>query len=381
MLTRFHKILIGLLAVQIVLAVIVLTRGDDATARKEHPLFAGFDAAKVTRVQVFGDKAAGAPGAPGDKPADKPIDLVKRGNDWVLASGFDYPADAAKIGDALAPIAKLAAGAPIATQASRHKQLKVADDEYARKLVMTADGKDLTLFIGGSAGTRRTAVRLAGSDDVYAVAGVAASSLGVEPRQWVDPDYVKVAAADLAKVTIQRGGTSIELTKVSEPAAGSGDGSAAPPAEHWTATIGGAPITLGKDETLDEAAITRLVDAASSIELSAPADAKRDASHPTATITLDRKPGSKPGTPTVVDLIVDGDKVWAHDRSAQRAVLADKLRLDPVLGADRDKLVKKPAPPAPAKAGSAAAASGLPPGVELPPGMELPPGVAPPGAP
>lgn len=370
MLTRFHKILIGLLVVQVVLAVIVLSRGEDRAAHKEHPLLAGFDAAKVTRVQVFGDK-----------PTDK-IDVAKRGASWVLASGFDYPADGTKIGDALAPIAKLTAGPPIATQASRHKQLHVADDDFTRKLVMTVDGKDLTMYLGGPAGTRRTAVRLAGSDDVYAVAGITAASLSVEPRQWVDPTYVKVAPADLAKITIQREGQSVELTKVSAPApaAGSGSdaGSAAAPVDHWTATIGGAPITLGKDESIDEPAITRIVDEVASIDLTAPADVKRDASHPTATLTLERKAGA----PIVVDLIVDGSNVWVHDRSSQRAVLAEKFRLDAALAVDRDKLVKKPPPP-PAKgagSGSGAAAMGLPPGIELPPGVQLPPaGPAPAG--
>jgi hypothetical protein len=234
---------------------------------------------------------------------------------------------------------------------------------------MTADGKDITVYIGGAAGSRRTAVRLAGSDAVYAVAGITAASLGTEAKQWVDPTYVKVAPADLAKITIQRDGQSVELTKVSEPAAAAGSGSDAPPVEHWTATIGGAPITLGKDEKLDEPAITRIVDEVATIDLTAPADVKRDAAHPTATLTLDRKTGA----PLVVDLIVDGTNVWAHDRASQRAVLVDKFRLDAALAVDRDNLVKKPPPPAAKGAGPAAA--GLPPGVELPPGMELPPGV------
>ena len=57
MLTRFHKILIAALGVQLVLAVIVLTRGDDSAALREHPLVPGFDAAKVTRLQVFASDA------------------------------------------------------------------------------------------------------------------------------------------------------------------------------------------------------------------------------------------------------------------------------------------------------------------------------------
>ena len=176
MLTRFHKVLIAALAVQLILAVIVLTRGDDSAALKEHPLIAGFDAAKVTRLQVFaGDSNKADAGKPD---AAKPIDLVKRDTSWVLASGFDYPVEQKKVDDVLSPIAKLAAAAPIATQAGRHKQLKVADTDFERKLVITAGGKDVTLFIGGPAGARRTAVRLGGDDRVYAVSGLTAFAVG-----------------------------------------------------------------------------------------------------------------------------------------------------------------------------------------------------------
>ncbi|MGH9886548.1 MAG: hypothetical protein ACREBE_13520, partial [bacterium] len=137
MLTRFHKMLLGLLAVQLVLIAIVMARGNDSGALKEHPLVPGLDVAKVTRVQVSG---------PGE--GAKTVDLVKKDAGWVVASSFDYPADTAKVTDALTPITKLAAAAPIATQAGRHKQLKVADQDFERKLVITRDGKDTTLYIG-----------------------------------------------------------------------------------------------------------------------------------------------------------------------------------------------------------------------------------------
>ncbi|HEY0195482.1 MAG TPA: DUF4340 domain-containing protein, partial [Kofleriaceae bacterium] len=264
MLTRFHKILIGVLAVQIVLAVIVLTRGDGNVARKERPLFSGLDAAQVTRVQV--SSAAGTP-----------IDLVKHDASWVLASGYDYPVDAAKVSDALSPIAKLTAGDPIATQASRHKQLHVADDDFERKVVITAGGKDTTLYIGGPAGIRRTAVRLGGEDQVYAVSGISAALIGAEPRAWLDTGYVKLPTDEVVKVSIQgAAGKAIELARVDA---------------RWTAKIAGAPIALDKGETLDEAAVARLVGAVTLIDLTTPADAKRDASKPTATITIEPKPG------------------------------------------------------------------------------------------
>src|SRR3569623_1552937 len=139
MLTRFHKIMIVLLAAQVGLAVVTLTRGDDAAPLKEHPLLAHFDAAAVTRVQIA-------------TKTGKPIDLVKRGTGWVIASGFDHPVPAAKIDGLLAPIAKLAAAAPVATLAARYLQRHVADDVFDRMLVVTARGMYTTLYIGGPVG-------------------------------------------------------------------------------------------------------------------------------------------------------------------------------------------------------------------------------------
>jgi Domain of unknown function (DUF4340) len=401
MLTRFHKILLGLLAVQLVLIAIVMARGNDEGALKERLLVPGFDVAKVTRVQVSG---------PGE--GAKPVDLVKKDSGWVVASSFDYPADQTKVTDALTPLTKLAAAAPIATQAGRHKQLKVADGDFERKLVITRDGKDLTLYVGSSAGARRTAFRVGGEDSVYGVTGLSIGVIGTEPRQWVDASYVKINKDEVAKVTVARAGTTVVLQKSAPPppagtgsgssagsAAGSGSGSAAalddnppapPAAEHWNATVGGAPVALAAGELIDEATIDRLVSEVTSLDLSAPADPKRDASKPTATITVDRKVSGTSAAPKVIDVILDGSSYWVHDRSAPRAVLVDKARLDELVNVDRDKVVKKPPPPAPPPGtGSGAGAhppGGMPPGAMMPmpgaPGaVPRPPGRAAPPAP
>jgi len=355
MLTRFHKVLIALLVVQLVLVVIVMTRGDDTGSLKEHLVLSGFDATKVTRIQIFASATA------------KPVDLVKRDAAWVLASGFDYPVEATKVTDLLSPIAKMSAAAPIATQAGRHKQLHVADADFERKLVITSEGKDLTLYIGSQAGPRRMAVRVGGTDNVFGVTGVSAAGAGGEARQWVDPVYAKIPNEEIAKITVQRDGKTVELVRPAAPEvpAGAGSGSAGSgssavppppsPPQHWSPTIAGAPIALATGESLDDAAIDRLVGQVATIDLSSPADPKRDASKPTATITIDRKPaGSATPAPVIIDVIADGESYWVHDRAVPRAVLVDKSRLDDVLSVERDKLVKKPAPPAPSPAAGAA---------------------------
>lgn len=332
MLTRFHHVLIGLLAAQLVLAAIVLARGDDTAVLEQKPILVKFDAAKVTRVQVA-------------TTSGKPIDLVKRGDAWVLASGFDYPVAASKVTDLLASVAKLSAASPIATQASRHKQLRVAEDEYERKLTLTSDGKDTTLFLGGGAGSRRHALRLAGDSRVFAVTGLAPWSIGTTARQWVETSYVRVPKDEIGKLVIQRDGKTIELAR----------GKAGDP---WTVTLDGKPLALAAGESLDTSALDNLVSAAAEIELDEPADAKRSAP-PTVTVTIERLAANASAAPIVFDLAPEGESYWVHQHGLERAILVDKARLDAIVAADRDKLVKRePASTSQAKPGQGGAKSG-----------------------
>jgi hypothetical protein len=369
MLTRAHKILIGLLAVQIALVVIMSVRSDEAPPVKDAPLLAGFDAAKVTRVRLF---AAGA-----EKPG---VDLVKKGAAWTVASHSDYPADAAKVKGLIEPLARIAAGEPIATSAARHKQLRVGDKDFDRKLVLDVEGVgEKTIVIGSSVGARRTAVRV-GGEAVYAATDV--SSFVAEPAGFVSTKYVDVPKADVERLTIRRDPQLIEIAHAvpPPPAAGAGSGSdgsgseaapAAPAAPEWTVTIDGVPVKLAAGESLDTEAIDRLVGQAASIDLKTPGDPKRDASRPTATITLHKKGVEQP---IVFDAIADGESYWVHQRDLDRAIVVDKSALSDVVLVDRDKLVKKPPPPAPGPGSGAAAAPGMPPGM---PGADFPPPPAP----
>jgi hypothetical protein len=299
MLTRFHKISIVLLVAQLALAAVMLLRDDDYAAEKPQPLLAGFDAAQVTRLQIASK--------------DKPVDLVKRDGAWVLASSFDYPVEESKVTDLLSQLAKLSAASPIARQASRHKQLGVADDDFTRKLIVTANGKDTTLFVGNGSGLRRTAIRLAGDARVFGVSGVSSYSIGNEPRQWVQTTYSQIPTDDIAKVVVQKAGATTEI--------------------------------VAGDAALDAEKVTKLISSVATIDLVAPADPKRDASKPTATITIEKKAkdASTPA-PIVIDVIEDGTNYWVKTRGAVRAVLVEKSRLAKVVDADRAKLVKQ-APP------------------------------------
>lgn len=393
MLTRFHKILIGLLAVQVALIGLMFLRGGGAPQPvKETPLLAGFDTSKVTRVRLF---ASGA-----EKPG---VDLVKKGAGWIVASHFDYTADPAKVTGLLEPLAKLAAGEPIATSESRHKQLRVADHDFDRKIVLDIEGSgEKAIIIGGPVGARRTAVRLAG-DEVYAASE--APFFQAEPAGFVSTKYIDIPKAEIERLAIRRDPQLIEIARVTRtatpaPGAGSGStgsaaaaaagsaaaaepptadegaGSAAAKPETWEVLIDGSPVKLAAGESLDTDAIDRIVGQATSIDLKAPGDPKRDASKPTAAITIHRKGHEQP---TVLDVIADGERsYWIHQRDLERAIIVDRSAIGDVITVDRDKLVKKPPPPpTPAPGEGAGSGAGLPPGLKLPGPMPRLPGPMP----
>lgn len=332
MLTRTHKILLGLLALQIALFALTVLGGGEPALVKARPLLPELDAAKVTRVRLFGDGA--------EKPG---VELVKKGDAWIVASHFDHPADPAKVQGLLEPLARIAAGDPIATSASRHKQLRVADPGFDRKLVLDVEGGgERTLHIGSPVGARRTAIRV-GGDAVHAATDV--PSFVAEPAGFVETRYVDVPRAEIERIAIRREQRLIELAPVSEA---------------WTATIDGEAVKLAPGEELDAAAIERLIGQIAAIDLRAPGDPKRDASQATAAITLHRKGVEQPIS---LDVVADGESYWVRQQGVAHAAVVDKAQLADAVGIDRDKLVKAPGEPAPA---SDAGGAGGPPAAPLP---------------
>jgi hypothetical protein len=351
--TRLHKILVGALVVQLALAVVVLTRSDAVRIAPMQPVLAGFDSATVTRLQIY------------DKKGEKPVvDLVKDvsvpaptgsgalapvEDKWKLASGFDFPVDATKVGDLLAKLAALKARGPIATNAVRHQQLGVADADFERKLVITTTKGEITLLVGNADQGRTTAVRLANSPKAYGVSGLTAWGVDTTPARWIRPEYLAYGPEQIARLSIATAAGTVELVHG---------------ATSWELASLGQPVPLGPGEALDTAQVDRVVNAAGKLTLTNPADPKRDATKPTATVSIwlaSDDPAAGGGAPNatveaapdhVIDVIAEegGTTYWVKDRAAATAGIVNKTTYDAVVEVTVDKLLGKTAKPAPAPA-------------------------------
>jgi hypothetical protein len=329
---KLNKILIGLIVVQFALAVVMLTRDDKVELATMQPVLAGFDSAQVTRIQVFDKNAETAA-----------VDLVKTGEAWTVATAFSHPVDASKVTDLLGKLANMKSRGPMATSAVRGKQLGVDDKAFEKKLVVTTPKGDVAILVGTQTGGRSTPVRVGGSPKVYGVTGITPWAIDADPGKWIATDYVSIAKDDIAKVVIATaaGVTELERTPTS-----------------WQLTTAGQPVALAPGEALDPAAVDKILTKVSSIKIFKPGDPARDASAPTATVSV----WLVPADPTalggdtaerlpdhVIDIVEDGENYWVHDRAAATAGMVGKEGLREVVEASRDKLVTKTAePPKPA---------------------------------
>jgi hypothetical protein len=394
---KVNRILVGVLAFQVLLVLFVHLRGEDTTIGSLEPLLTGLDGAKVERVRIF-DRTSNDPDETEEKRAErlktggKPsIELVKKGEAWVLASHFDYPVETQKVTDVLDKIEGMRSRAPIASGKARQKQLEVADDSYQRKVVVTTGGKDTTFYVGAGAGQRQVSVRIAGSDEIHGVTGLTAYGVSAEPSAWVDTGYVDVQPDRVASFDVVNSKGSFHFEQGEDKA--------------WKASTGGQPITPPAGMELAKGEIDKLVNRATKIYLAEPADAKRALDKPLATVTLRIKPepvppalgeeeGEEEGAADagaaesvstaeseerVIEIAASDkkDRYYVREKGRAQAVLVDALSITDLTEVSRDRLVQKIGE-------KKEPAEGMPPGMEgMPPGMEgmgmegMPPGMVP----
>ncbi len=265
--TKLQRILIGILAVQLVLAAFVFWPRQAVEVGK--PLL-DVAAADVTALTIQDDQG-------------KSVTLTKAGDNWVASSAAGYPADAAKITPVIDKLVAINTGRLVGETTASHAQLQVADAKFVRKIdVQTAAGAK-TLYLGSSAGSNTTHVRLAGQNQVYLAGDLATWSVAADLTSWIDPVYFSVTAADVTGFALKNAHGEFVFTK---------DASGL-----WT--LGG----LAAGEALDTNKVTSLVNQFASLRLTKVLGTADDAayglSQPGATVTVQAKSGDQTKTYTL----------------------------------------------------------------------------------
>lgn len=256
---RFSQILIACLAIQLVIVGIVFwpTR---AASGAGGLVLDSFEMEDVSSLTITDDTG-------------KQIVLQKGAAGWVLPEAGDYPVKIDKVTELLDSLVGLSTNRLVTRTAASHKRLQVANDDFARQIIVdTAGGESYILYLG-SANVGSTHVRLAGQNETYLTGDLSVWQINPGASSWVDVDYFHVEREDITAITLQNANGEFHVEK---DATG-----------EWTMA------GLAEDEQLETSIVTALTSRVSSIRLVEPIGVKKEAwlglDPPQATVSLTTK--------------------------------------------------------------------------------------------
>lgn len=144
------------------------------------------------------------------------IELTHAGSDWVLAGDAPYPAKFDAVRELLVSLARLQDAEPRTSQPDRFGELLLDEEGPSagtRVVVEDAAGKTLADVIVGKQRWRPspgTYLRLTGKDQAYLCP--AAVRVQTTKTAWIDPNLIKLAATELARMTIS-GDVEVEVER------------------------------------------------------------------------------------------------------------------------------------------------------------------------
>ena len=186
---RRNQILGAILVVQLIVSVLIFVLPGRASTTVDKPLLESYKAADVTQIALR-DKDGGQ------------LQLAKKEAGWVLPASDDFPVEASKVSAFLDKLATVQTTRLIATTPASHARLQVADDDFTRRVDLTAgSATSRTLFIG-SQSSNATHVRVAGSDSVYLTDKLTSFDANIEAANWINTQYYTLTQDNLIKVSI-----------------------------------------------------------------------------------------------------------------------------------------------------------------------------------
>jgi len=253
---RHQQILAGVLALQIILTVVVFWPSPVSTGEDE-PLFTDVAFDEVVSLTIADDQ--------GNR-----IALEKKGEDWVMPEADDYPVRSAAVTSTLSKTLQLETGTVVARTPESHKQLKVAENAFVRRVIFeTSDERAYIFYIGSSPSYGATHIRLEGQDETYLTRSITSYDLTATANTWVDVNYLSVPPQNVTAMTVENVQGTLNFVK---------EGDA------WTLE------GLAEDEEADSAQISTLLNRAAAVRMTQPLGKAEEPAYgmdqPNATVTL-----------------------------------------------------------------------------------------------
>jgi hypothetical protein len=200
---RQNQILSIVLAVQIVLAIVVFIPKTSSSDREIGPLLPGFDPADAVGLTIK------------DSSGSEVVFAKNDDGSWVMPNADDYPVDDASVEELLAKLPDLDTSRLIANSKSSYNRLMVGEDQFERLIEVELSGGDTErLYVGSSAGTNATHMRVDGDSEVYLTSGLATWEVSTTLSSWIDTVYFSVTEDDVIAVRLENANGAFEFEKI-----------------------------------------------------------------------------------------------------------------------------------------------------------------------
>jgi hypothetical protein len=256
---KTNKILVVVLAIQFALFGVraIVTGSSDNNSSPGEALVSDLAPDQVTEIQVSDSTG-------------KQITIQKVDDEWELPDYGAYPVDGARVTSLLSKIEQVRTDRLITQSETSFRRLEVSPDTFAREVVwQQADGKSHTLYLGKTGSGNTIHVRLDDQKQVYLVNNLSTQDANAQPSGWIDTTYFTAASDQITSLRLENANGVFEFAKTGD-----------------TWTFAG----LDEGETLNDANLTSLLNALSSLRFTAPIgkEAQDDfgLDAPQATITI-----------------------------------------------------------------------------------------------
>lgn len=244
--SRFNVILLVAAALQAATLLVITLVSDDGPGRREPRDLVDWSVADVSAIVIE------------NPDADEPLRLEKRDGDWVVASADGFPARTTLIADddenaedrsgLLDKLVRIEVDRTVVRQAENHGVLRVADDDFERRLTVEGPGGKVlgrTLLSRAPDG-RSTYVRRDGEDEVYETDEVTVWLVSADPAAWVTATFLDENEDDVVKLTARHGATAVDYVFERRPVPGEENaGSETETATEWWQT---SPVERRADQ-------------------------------------------------------------------------------------------------------------------------------------
>lgn len=220
--SKINQILLICFLGQIALIAGMQMTEDNQQAIKPSKVFTNLDLKTATKVEIK------APLNQSTK-HDNEFVLSKEGEQWRLNDAENYPADNAKLKQLLENISRIKSGQLVTSSANYHNKLKVADDNYERKLSVWVGEESRSFYLGTANGRERCHFRLEGSPDVYLAEGLLPWDVYDVSSGWVDAQIFTASTDDIWGIRVAVAGKPPVSIKRSPEGSWTVDGQTEPP--------------------------------------------------------------------------------------------------------------------------------------------------------